>query len=220
MANFITDGNFDLAEAISDFRFSAPFVQYGVNTLYVVEQDFVINRNSFSPLAIDTPHPTLSGYFLAAETPMQPVALADTVRWTRRYSQVPSTFSHAGGTYPYTFPVMWTGLNDTSRLFPQNITVSSRVQVDFFHSIDSDSVPVIEPQRYVIATSPNTDATSPWGQPVVTNAGFGVTPTIPDLATYQSWIAGGVELVPEASKITPNWMGYIHMRETIYIKAH
>lgn len=220
MSSFITDGDFTTAQPVSDIRYIAPFSDLGVNTILVVDQDFVINRANYSPLAIDTPHPTLLGYFLARETDPQPVVVNDTVRWTRRYSQVPSSFSRPGGTYVYTFPVMWTGLNATSRLFPKPISVGSRIQYDFFHTSDPNSITIIEPQRYVISTSTNTDATSPWGEPVVTNAGFGVTPTIPDLATYQSWVVGGIEIVPEASKITPNWMGNIHMRETIYIKAH
>ena len=219
MGNVITDGDFSTASAVSDFRFSAPFAQYGINNLYVVEQDFVIDRASFSPLAVDTAHPTLAGFFLALETPMQPVAFAGTVKWTRRYAQVPASFSRPGGTYPYTFPVMFTGVTDTSRLFAKPLVVNCRIQVDFFHTSDPNTIAVVEPQRYINSFS-NVDATSPYGEPVVTNAGFGVTPTLPTLATYQAWIAAGVEIVAEACKITPNWMGNIHMRETIYVKAH
>lgn len=218
--NIITDGDFTTPAVASALRYSAPFVQYGVKDLYVVDQDFVIDAAFFSPLAIDTAHPTLSGFFLAMETPPVPVAFEGTVKWTRRYAKVPTNFSHAGGTYVYTFPVIFTGVNATSRLFAKPFSVNSRIQVDFFHQTDSTTVAVIEPQRYVISTSPNTDATSPYGEPVVTNPGFGVTPTIPDLTTYVGWVNSGTELVPEASKLTPNWMGYIHMRETIYIKAH
>jgi hypothetical protein len=218
MSNVITDGDFSTASAVSDYRFSAPFSQYGVNTLYVMDQDFVIDRASFVPLAIDTPHPILSDFYLAVETPMQPVSFAGTVKWTRRYAQVPASFSHAGGTYPYAFPILYTGVTSTSRLFSKPLTVNCRVQVDFFHSSDSTTVAVIEPQRYINSLS-GFDATSPYGEPVVTDPGFGVTPTIPDLSTYNSWVSGGIEIVPEASKLTPNWMGNIHMRETIYIKA-
>lgn len=219
MSNLITDGDFSTASAVSDFRFSAPFAQYGIVNLYVVEQDFVINRASFAPLAIDTAHPTLAGYFLALETPMQAVAVEGTVKWTRRYAQVPASFSRKGGTYPYTFPILFTGVTSTSRLFSKPLVVDSRVQVDFFHISDSTTVPVIEPQRYINSLS-GFDATSPYGEPVVTDPGFGVTPTVPDLTTYNSWVSGGIEIVPEASKVTPNWMGTIQMRETLYIKAH
>lgn len=220
MSQIITDGLFTVASAVSNYRYSAPFAQYGITNLYVVEQDFVIEEASFSPLAVDTPHPTLAGFYLALESPMQPVATQDTVKWTRRYSQLPTSFSRANGTYAYTFPVILTGLLTTSRLFAKPFAVNSRVQTDFFHQSDSTTIPVIEPQRYVLITFPSIDATSPYGEPVVSNAGFGVSATIPDESTYQSWVAGGIEIVPEASKITPNWMGNIHMRETIYIKAH
>lgn len=218
MSNVITDGDFSTAGAVSDFRFSAPFAQFGVNTLYVVEQDFVIHRASFLPLAIDTAHPTLADYFLAIETPMQPVSKEGIVKWTRRYSKVPAAFSHAGGIYPYTFPILYTGVLNTSRLFSKPLSVNTRIQVDFFHTSDSTSVAAIEPQRYINSIS-GFDATSQYGEPVVTDPGFGVTPTVPDLTTYNSWVSGGIEIVPEASKVTPNWMGNIHMRETVYIKA-
>lgn len=220
MSNILTDGDFTTAQPVSDIRYVAPFSDLGVNTILVIDQDFCINRANFSPLAIDTAHPTLGGYYLARETDPSPVSINDTVKWTRRYAQVPSSFSRPGGTYPYTFPVLYTGVNDTSRLFAKPLTVNCRIQRDFFHTSDPDSITIIEPQRYVIATNPTQDATSPWGEPVVTDAGFSVTETIPSLTTYQSWVAGGIEIVPEASKITPNWMGNIHMRETIYIKAH
>ena len=220
MPQFITDGDFTTAQPVSAVRYSAPFSQYGINNLYVLEQDFVINVGQFAPLAIDTAHPTIAGFYLAVETPYQPTSLADVVRWTRRYASLPSSFSRPGGTYNYTFPVMYTGVNDTSRLFPKPLTVNSRIQVDFFRLSDPNTITVIEPQRYVIITSLDTDATSQWGQPVVTDAGFGLAATVPSLTTYKSWIATGTEIVAEASKITPNWMGNIHMRETIYVKAH
>lgn len=219
MLNIITDGDFSAAAVNSALRYSAPFVQFGVKDLYVVEQDFVIDAQFFTPLAIDTAHPTLANYFLAAETSPVPVAFEGTVKWTRRYAKVPTSFSHAGGTYPYAFPIIFTGVLSTSRLFAKPFSVNSRIQVDFFHAADSTTVAVIEPQRYINSFS-GFDATSPYGEPVVTNPGFGVTPTIPDLSTYVGWVAAGTEIVPEASKLTPNWMGNIHMRETIYLKAH
>jgi len=220
MSDIITDGDFSSASPVSDYRYSAPFAQFAINNLYLVEQDFVIESTHFSPLAIDTAHPLLADFYLAMETPMQPTSMSNIMRWTRKYSKVPPSFSRPGGTYPYSFPVMWTGVNDTSRLFAKPITVNARIQTDFFHTSDANTITIIEPQRYVLALAPTVDATSPWGEPVVTNAGFGIAETTPDLATYQAWVAGGIEIVPEASKITPNWMGNIHMRETIYLKAH
>jgi len=219
MPDLITDGDFSTAANVSGYRYSAPFSQYGVNTLYVVEQDFVIAESAFSPLAIGTAHPTLTGFFLAVETPYQHTSLNNTVKWTRRYSKVPASFSHPGGTYAYTFPILLTGDLSTSRLFAKPLTVNARVQVDFFQTTDANSIAVIEAQRYVLATNPTIDATSPYGEPVVSDSTFSTAATVPSYTTYFAWIAGGIELVPEASKITPNWMGNIHMRETIYLKA-
>lgn len=220
MPDILTDGDFTVAAVVSDFRYSAPFAQYGIKDFYVVEQDFVIARASFAPLDIGTAHPTLANYFLAIETPMQPVSINNVVRWTRRYSKVPANFSRPGGTYAYSFPVMLTGDLTTSRLFSKPITVNSRIQVDFFQTSDPDTITIIQAQRYVLAVSPTIDATSPYGEPVVSDAAVGLAPTTPTQTTYSAWIAGGIELVPEASKVTPNWMGNIHMRETVYLKAH
>lgn len=219
MSDILTDGDFSTAHAVSGFRYSAPFAQFGINNLYVVEQDFVISEANFSPLAVDTAHPTLSGFFLALETPYAHVAIGNTVKWTRRYSQVPSSFSRPGGTYAYTFPVMLTGVLATSRTVAKPITVNARIQVDFFHTNDPDSISVTQPQRYFLAASPQSDATSPYGEPVVSDGSTFLAATVPDYTTYTGWIAGGIEIVPEASKITPNWNGNIHMRETVNLKA-
>jgi hypothetical protein len=165
----------------------------------------------------------LAGFFLALETPMTPTAVANIMKWTRRYAQVPSSFSRPGGNFNYTFPVMINPAGafvDTgSRLQPKTLTVSCRIQTTFAHTSDPDSIPVTEAQRYVLAAYPNTDATSPFGQPVVSDLTTFSIATTPSYDTYASWIASGIELVPEASKITTNWMGNIHMIETIYIKA-
>jgi hypothetical protein len=219
MPDILTDGDFSTAANVSDIREYAPFSQYGINDLLVLEQDFVIARASYSTLAIDTTHPTIANYFLALETPYSAVAMKNTVQWTRRYAKVPSSFSRPGGTYPYTFPVLLTGDLTTSRLFAKPITVNARIQVDFFHTSDPNSIAIIDAQRYVLAFNPTIDATSPYGEPAVADASFSLALTVPSYTTYAAWIAGGIEIVPEASKITPNWMGNIHMRETIYLKA-
>jgi len=223
MPDLITDGDFSTAKNISGLRYSAPFAQYGISNLYVVEQDFVINESSFSPLAVDTAHPTLPGFFLATESAYQHVSVNNTVKWTRRYAQVPSSFSRPGGTYNFTYPVMINPAGafvDTgSRLQPKTLTVPCRVLTEFIHTSDPDSISVIEAQRFVLALYPAIDATSPFGQPAVSDLTTFSVATSPSFTTYNAWIAGGIEFVAEASKITPNWMGNIHMRETTYIKA-
>jgi hypothetical protein len=219
MSDILTDGDFTIATAVSDIRESAPFVQFGIATIYVIDQDFCIARAFYSPLAIDTAHPTLAGYFLAKESPYQPVSINHIVKWTRTYSKVPSNFSRPSGTMPYTFPAMLTGDSTTSRLAPKTMTVNARMQTDFFHTSDPDSITVIQPQRYVLAAHTDTDASSSeFGQPIVTN-GAAFTETLPNVGAYKTMVATEIEIVPEASKITPNWMGNIHMRETLYIKA-
>lgn len=219
MAQFITDNDFTTAQPVSDVRSIMPFSQYAVNVAYVIEQDFVQLKANWTPLAIDSAHPTIPGYYLAIESNPVPAAVKQIVQWTRRYASLPASFSRSGGDYPYTFPAILTGVAASSRLAPFSFTVASRIQTDFFHQNDPTTIPTIEPQRYVISTSPQSDATSPYGQPVVTNP-VAYIATIPNQPTYSGWITSGTEIVPEASKLTSNWMGYIHMRETIYIKAH
>lgn len=219
MPDLLLDNDFSVASPVSDLRFSAPLNQYGIPDLLISEQDFCIERSSFIPLAIDTPHPTLAGFFLASESPMQPTAVANIMKWTRKHCKVPASFSRPGGTYNYAFPAILSSSWAQSRQQPKTLTVASRIQTDFFHTSTPDSIPIIEAQRYIIAGRPGIDALGPQGQPCVSDASFTTAVTDPSAATYLSWVAGGVEIVPEMSKVTPFWNGFIHMRETIYVKA-
>lgn len=216
-----TSGDFSLPVAITAPMFSKPFSDSGINIDYVLTQDFqmsLIDYVTNGPLALDTPHDNYVDFLLTKEGNIMDIG-GGKVKWTRTYAKLPATFSVAGGTYPYTFPAFNTGALITGRP-PITLTVISRIQRDFFHQADSTTIPIIQPQRYVLTTFPTYDAISSlFGQPVVQDDTVFSPLTVPSLTDYQAMIAAGDEIVPEASRITANWNGNFHMRETIYLKA-
>jgi hypothetical protein len=82
-----TSGNFASPVACGPPLFSAPIP--GVNTLYLLTQDFMVNAASFSPIALDTPHPDNAAFLLVAESPPSDVTGLK-LRWTRTYAKVPT----------------------------------------------------------------------------------------------------------------------------------
>lgn len=58
---------------------------------FLFEQDYVIERASFSPLALDTPHPDIPDAYLVEETPWEDIG-GNVVKWTRVYSKIPAAW--------------------------------------------------------------------------------------------------------------------------------
>jgi len=87
-------GQYDSAVACSLPIFSAPFA--GVNTDYILEQDYVCNINSYTSLALNTSHPDYPDFLLTGEGPRRDQA-GGMQRWTRTYAKFPATYSQPSG---------------------------------------------------------------------------------------------------------------------------
>lgn len=98
----IHDGNFATASPSSPARFSRPFQNDA--GAYILEQDFIVDAASYTPLALSTAHGTHSDYRLVAELPPQHIGNA-LLQFTRRYAKVPSARSEFES-YSATFPAI------------------------------------------------------------------------------------------------------------------
>lgn len=82
------DPRISVATAVTAAVFSAPFP--GVNSLYLLTQDYQQFRDDYSPLALNTAHPEFSDFILCSESPQQDIH-GGIVQWTRTYAKVPAS---------------------------------------------------------------------------------------------------------------------------------
>lgn len=223
MTNIIEDGGWTSAQTDRASKLSAPIP--AINSDYVLEQDYVCNRDNFSPLALNTAHPDLPTYKLVSESPLQDVGCG-AVKWTRTYAQVPASWSEPAGNIAYTFigqlPYQFvftpSSISKSGRL-PYSKVVPVRLQRDYFlvgtggSYATAELIPLIAEQTYK-----QLDLIS--GLPIVSDFVFDSPPyalaSIPTLTAYLALV--GSEIVTQASNVT-RWMGNIFCRETRYIIA-
>lgn len=152
-----TDGDFTVPMAISRPRLSQPFA--GDNGEYMLKQDFMINADNFSPLALNTAHylSAFSTYFLTGESEFQNRD-AGVITWTRTYCRIPSLRNDGGSmSYRYIGYQVNIGTNTYSpgrNRFAR--TVASRIQHDYYmvgaggSYADQTLIPLIQEQLYYI----------------------------------------------------------------------
>lgn len=218
MSDILQDNGWTVATAHGPARKVAPLPN--VSTIYVTEQDYVQNVDSFASLDLNTPHPTEPGFVLVQETPYEDFS-AGAVKWTRVYAKVPDSWSEANGTYAYNFIGflgIW-GINVTviSGRPRYTYTVPVKVVRDYFLTgigglyATSLDIPLIPEQQYYI-TSVHFPVNELWDNPPFSNS------STPTRAVYEGWITTGSYIAVEASNII-RWMGNIFCRETKYVKA-
>ena len=225
MSAFRTDGTFTSASAVGAARKSFPFD--GDNTSFIVEQDFMVALASFTPLALDTAHPTYTDAYLVKESPLEDLG-GGIVRWTRTYAQIPASRSDYG-TFAYQFiGFLGTGTPPYSQYDvqvgdqrdPILKKVQSRILSEYFLCATGqtyetpDLIPVIPAQKYTFDGAPNNPITY-LVDPSINPAATETDPNLPD---YLSMIDDGDEIVAEDSDIE-RWMGNIYVRTTRYVKA-
>lgn len=199
----------------------------GVKDLLLGNQEFSQDADSFTPTALNTPHPddptpSTPTWILVEETNFQDLG-ANVRQWTRRYARKPDDYSEMGGTIAYNFIGFYGvfGLNVpavTGRgRFVEVVPV--RVQRDFFligpeaycDYTTPQEIPVIQEQIYYI-TDPE-QKTDYLGDDTILD-----TPSTPTRTDYEAMIAAQDEIVAQASKVE-RWQGNIYVRETFYIIA-
>lgn len=175
--NLIIDSDWTVASQHGTERFSAPFD--GDKTQYIWEADYVISLASFAPVALDTAHPVLTGYFLVKESALSPVGVSDVVKWTRTYAKIPTTRNEYSSIV-YQF-IGYTGyISAANGTITANIpgrkrfsrTATCRIQYDYFLASSGQTyttpgaIPVNQQQLYYfrIGTITNPGGILTWTQ--------------------------------------------------------
>lgn len=210
-------GDFTVATAVTLPVFDAPFKELGINTQYLLTQDFVQNLADYVPLALDTPHPDYPDFMLASESEQRDQG-GGKVRWTRTYAKLPDEFSKPRGNFNFTFPG-WSGLvyggfvgygGSNDGRIPLNKTVACLVTRTFYRTTDPDTdIPILPKFQVLYGSGVTADYTTD------TQGAF--TDTTPSTTDYQASVAAGDYLVAQDSTWDV-WQGNIYLRETYYVK--
>lgn len=217
MPDAIADGIWTSPQVDGPPRYSAPLPH--TSALYVVEQDYVCDWDNFTPQALNTAFDLDGSYKLVFEGDPQNAGAA-VRRWTRRYAQVPGSWTDAGGDYAYNF----IAISEVAAL-PQGrnsqvLEVPLRIQRDYFLVGSGGTyadyaamvgAATIPQQTYTLTLYPSAYATR------LTAIGAD-TPTTPSAEQYLGWVAAGTEIAVDTS-VFSRWMGNIFVRETRYVKA-
>ena len=234
MAAFKTDGTFTTATLHGPPRRSHPF--NGDLSSYLIEQDFMVAFTSYTPLALNTAHPTFTTAYLVAESGLSDVG-GGIAQFTRTFATIPT----ARDEYE-SFTAFFPGLIDTgaatppynqwwagagSGTDPQTKKVPSRLSHEYFLCAAGQTfttpgaITIIAEQIFTLDS--NTLARIEYLLP----AGVFWSDSDP---TREEWITlqgGGTglgtganagEFVAEDSDIS-RWMGNIWERVTRYVKA-
>ena len=144
LAPIYVSNDFTVAAAVNKPEFSMPFE--GVNTNYLMTQDFMMFLANFSALPLNTAHPEYPAFLLVNEGPQKDMG-GGVIKWTRTYALLPaprndftslaySFIGFYGATASLaaaaTFPVI-------GRARP-TLTVACRVQYDYFLWVDSNTI--------------------------------------------------------------------------------
>ncbi len=226
-ANF-TDGNFTLKWPVGKARTTYP-IDGDVST-YILEQDYMQLKSSYSAAALNTTHYSAMG----GASPTDGGATGDSsaylvgigphadqgqgvIMWTETYSTKPAARNEYES-FSYNFIGVYGAAGETTITGRDRFTktVMSRLAYAYYiPGVDGGittaaDIPLIDAQRYVWDSTEND---SDWlaDSPPFTDA------TDPTRTTYEGWI-GSTEIVAEES-VVRRWMGGIYERVTRYIVA-
>lgn len=225
MSAFKTDGTFTTATLHGNYRRSFPIA--GDTTAQIIEQDFMILGSSFSPLALNTPHATVTSAYLVEEAPSFDVG-GGILQWTRRYATVPATRSDYES-FSYRFPGYLGSLtppysqyygDDPIGRDPTVLVVPSRLEYKYALCATGETYTTpalfyaaqgVPAQQWAVNTNPDARVDYLFdGSPSESD---------PTLTAYQALVAAGTEIVAEDSKIN-RYLGNIYEIVTRYVVAH
>jgi hypothetical protein len=104
--------------AIGDPSWERPFID--LTAELVLTRSYIQDAAYFSPLALDSIHPTLADMFLVDEGPRDGNSAPGFYKWTRTYARIPPS-RQVFGSYSWLVP----GISTGAVFSPQNITGSS-----------------------------------------------------------------------------------------------
>lgn len=226
--DILDDGNFRIATAHLPAR-RIPNVIPNQSTVYLIEQDYVQNFADFTPLALNTLHPTEANFRLVEETPLEDFG-GGVAKWTRVFAKVPATWSElATLSYSFVGYLGTTGL-DAAGLFGGrerfSRNVNAKVTRDYFlvgvgGSYASElNIPMIALTLYL---SPGYGLSNPSDTDFIGLAAAYSPPFTPSRETYEGWVAadaaGASSFHIVARSIIQRWRGNIWCREVHYVKA-
>lgn len=222
-----------LAHKCSNPVFSAPLA--GVNSQYVLRQDWQQPLANYTPLALNTAHPDYGTYYLVSEDNFQDLGGGQT-RFTRTYAQVPSQYIEYGN-YAYNYigflPVsIYAGLFQIASDGRERFTDNSRAKfvTDFYmvgsggSYADANLIPEITLTIYRIGDTFGSTTNQYAFTDFLTYAALVATPTVPSREDYELLVTADAadltsfSITAENSRLT-RWMGNIWKREARYVKA-
>jgi hypothetical protein len=220
----LIDGNWDIASPVGVERLTSPIPT--TNTSYILQQDYVINTDSYAPLALNTPHPTKTNYKLVSESPTQTFG-SGSVIWTRTYAQVPSShdlFSSISynfiGFWGYDVPIISANVGFVTYQYAAGVPigrrrmplpVGMRLQHDYFLTGiggtygSPGQIPIIQAQKYrekLTGFSYWTDVE----ELVDSGISGGPLPTTPTRTTYNVWVENARNLGWNSGKVVYTWI--------------
>jgi len=232
MSAFLTDGNWTLKWPLGKARYSYPIP--GDVATYMIAQDYVQLRSSYSAAALNTTHYAAMGGASATDggaTGDNAAYLIEisahedwgqgVTKWTEIYCKKPADRDEYES-YAYNFIGYFGvfGLSVVTSVTGRDRfteTVTSRLAHKYYiPGIDGGittaaDIPIIASQTYIYgSTTNNVDF-------LADDAPF-ADATTPSRTTYEGWVGGGSEIVAEQS-IVRRWNGGIYERVTRYIKA-
>lgn len=216
MAAIKIDGDFTTAKQLGPTRQIMPFE--GVATVYVYEEDFTIYMSSYSPLALNTAHPTISSCYLVRQSTPEIIG-GQVCKFTRTYAKVPSAHSEPSSiAYNFIGFAGTFGVNIAAITGRERFTkvVPARIEYAYYRIGDGtyttyEDIPILQEQAYYVTdTTLNTDY-------LYDNPPYAADST-PSRSSYETLVAASTEIVAQPSRLS-RWMGNIIQRETLYIKA-
>jgi hypothetical protein len=234
MAAFKTDGTYTTAVISGPARKSLPFE--GDASSFIVEQDFMVAFASYTPLALNTAHPTFTTAYLVRESALEDMG-GGIATFTRTYATIPASRNEYES-----FATFFPGLFDTTAAVPpynqywagtgngkDPITkkVTSRLRHEYFLCAagqtytSPDLIPVLPAIKYTLVSNPEARA-----QYLLPEGDFW-SDSDPSREDWEALIAGGAglgtganagEFIAEDSDVR-RWAGNIYERVTRYVKA-
>ena len=229
IADLGASGTWTVAVAITQPLFSPPIP--GVNTDYLLRQDFVVLKENYASLALNEPHDDFPDFLLVEEGTREDFGCG-AVKWTRTYAKVPAAHVEVQ-TDGYLF------IGFTGSIINNNITttvnegrwrfhrvVNHKVLYEYFlvdgtTIADPTAVPIIHLTRYT-SHDPDVDIDFLWDD--VGHGGVQTFPSIPSLTDYRGLIAADAASTSSFSLVAKDsvldrWYGNIWRRITLYVKA-
>lgn len=217
------DGDFTVAQWCSLPVLSSPIPHD--KTEYVLKQEWCVFRKNFTPIDIQTAHPSsgmtpdYSTYLLCDESDREDIG-GGIVKWTRTYAKKPATWSQVEGNYAYDFiglagnfgiGDLVTGRKRFNKAVPLKVTRDYYLIGSGGDYATSDLIPINAEQLYYFTNAY-------WPIDFLFDSPPFSAASNPSLTAYLALVSGGSYINVEASSVD-QWLGNFFVRTTRQVKA-